>query len=99
METRQPGLDGAAVDRIDRRADVLAAPGPQADHVNFDANKDRDMLRLLGLNPIARAVVGVGLLAIGLGTNRLLLTIVGAVVLAVSAITLLPGSKTRSRDR
>ncbi|HEY7048862.1 MAG TPA: hypothetical protein VH373_16690 [Jatrophihabitantaceae bacterium] len=57
------------------------------------------MLRLLGLNPIARAVVGVALLAIGLGTHRLLLTIVGAVVLAVSAITLLPGSKTRSRDR
>ena len=57
------------------------------------------MLRLLGFNPIARALVGAVLLAIGLGTHRLLLTIVGAVVLAISAVTLLPGTKTRSRDR
>jgi hypothetical protein len=57
------------------------------------------MLRLLGFNPIARALVGLVLLAVGLGTHRLLLTIVGAVVLAISAMALVPGSKTRGRDR
>ena len=57
------------------------------------------MLRLLGFNPIMRAAVGLVLLAIGLGTHRLLLTVVGAVVLAVSAVALVPGLKSRSRDR
>jgi len=57
------------------------------------------MLRLLGFNPIAGALVGLVLLAVGLGTHRLLLTIVGAVVLAISAMALVPGSKTRGRDR
>ena len=57
------------------------------------------MLRLLGFNPIARALVGVALVVLGLATHRILLTIVGAVVVAISAVALVPGSKTRSRDR
>lgn len=59
------------------------------------------MLRLLGFNPIARALIGVVLVAIGLATHRVLLTVVGGIVLAISAVALVSsssGSKTRGHD-
>ncbi len=44
------------------------------------------MLTLLGIPPWAKAVIGVALIGIGLGTHRTALALIGAVVVVVGAL-------------
>lgn len=44
------------------------------------------MLNLLGMPAWAKAVIGVALIAIGLGTQRTALAVIGAVVLVAGAL-------------
>ncbi|WP_328520263.1 hypothetical protein [Kribbella sp. NBC_00359] len=53
------------------------------------------MLRLLGINPYLRALIGIGLAVFGIATHRTLLIAVGAGVAAWSLVTVVVSAKNR----
>ncbi|MEV4262775.1 hypothetical protein [Kribbella sp. NPDC049584] len=55
------------------------------------------MLRLLGLNAYVRALVGIGLGGVGIGTHRPLLIGVGAAIALWSVTNILIDLKSRDR--
>ncbi|MFI5694527.1 hypothetical protein ACIA58_21930 [Kribbella sp. NPDC051586] len=55
------------------------------------------MLRLLGLNAYVRALVGIGLGGVGIGTHRPLLIGVGAAITLWSAANIVMDLKNRER--
>ncbi|MFC6159856.1 hypothetical protein ACFWUU_11000 [Kribbella sp. NPDC058693] len=55
------------------------------------------MLRLLGLNAYVRALVGIGLAGVGIGTHRPLLIGIGGAIALWSAVNIVMELKNRER--
>jgi hypothetical protein len=74
-------------------------PSPQAGSVNNRHDKGGPMLRLLGLNPYLRTLIGIGLVVFAIATHRPLLIAVGAAVGVWSLVNVVVDLLNRDRNR